>query len=441
MTDLIDEETGKYSKILEVIYIIVLAISAMGDMPSFSMSASRMMKAISLIIVAIGAAVILISGNFSRVKKTAGFIGVYGFVLIAIIVWSMFLWIVNLESVFFIMRGATKFMYQFLVLLIIFAGVYMFGERAVYATLYGLVAAETAMVLINLRLYGIADSVNSVVAMFKGADAQTGFAKAMEIHDITFAFGFFVLYFLFFAKHDRERIIDLFLAIFFFVLGWKRIALAALPVSILFAVMMGRMRPRTRKRFMWICAWLFVILSFMYVVATKIGLFEMVMNQLNIDTMGRNEVYGFIEKYYDIGLGFLGYGFEYTTVILQQIQQTNPELKIGVLALHNNILTVYIELGFLGFWAWIVYTWVFQLRWMYTHWGEKVAMLFFLSELYIFITYTTDNTLYYYYTSFILRLLPAAYAFHIPDEKEIRLWPWVKEQKPGVIARMFHVST
>ena len=82
-----EEETGRYSKILEIIYIVILAISAMGDMPSFSDSLSRMMKAISLVIVAIGAAVILISGNFNRVKKTASFIGVYGFVLIAIIVW------------------------------------------------------------------------------------------------------------------------------------------------------------------------------------------------------------------------------------------------------------------------------------------------------------------------------------------------------------------
>lgn len=440
MTVLYDEGNGKYSKVLEIIYIIILAISAMGDMPSISDSVSRLMKAISLVIVAIGAAVLLISGNFNRVKKTASFIGVYGFVLIAIIVWSMFLWIVNLESIFFIIRGATKFMYQFLVLLIIFAGVYLFGERAAYATFYGLVAANVAMVLINLRLYGIADSVNSVIAMFKGVDAQAGFAKAMEIHDITFAFGFFVIYFMFFAKHNKERIVDLILAIFFFVLGWKRIALAALPIAIIFAIIMGRMRPKTRKRFMTFCAWTFVILSFLYVVATKTRVFEMVMNYLNIDTMGRNEVYGFIEKYYDINFGFLGYGFEYTTVILEQIQKTNPELKIGVLALHNNILTVYIELGFVGFWAWIIYTWVFQLRWMYSHWGEKVAMLFFLCELYIFITYTTDNTLYYYYTSFILRLLPTAYAFHIPDEKEIKQWPWVKEQTPGRIARMFNVT-
>ncbi|MBQ2669355.1 MAG: hypothetical protein IJG06_01085, partial [Clostridia bacterium] len=282
-----EEETGKYSKILEIIYIVILAISAMGDMPSFSDSVSRLMKAISLVIVVIGAAVILISGNFNRVKKTAGFIGVYGFMLIAIIVWSMFLWIVNLESVFFIARGVTKFMYQFLLLLIIFAGVYMFGERAAYATFYGLVAANIAMVLINVRIYGISDSVSSIIAMFKGADAQTGFAKAMEIHDITFSFGFFVLYFMFFAKHDKERIVDLILAVFFFVLGWKRIALAALPVSIVVAVILGRMKPRARKRFMMTLAWVFVILSFLYVVATKTGLIERVMNELNIETMGR----------------------------------------------------------------------------------------------------------------------------------------------------------
>ena len=194
---------------------------------------------------------------------------------------------------------------------------------------------------------------------------------------------------------------------------------------------MGWMRPKSRKRFMQIIAWGFVIFSFLYVVATRTGVFDAVTETLGINTMGRNEVYDYIEKYYDISLGFIGYGFEYTTVILQQVMLDNPEAKIGVVALHNNILTVYIELGFIGFWAWLLYTWVFQLRWMLTHWGEKVAMLFFLSEMYIFITYMTDTTLYYYYTSMSLRLMPMAYAFHIADDKEVKLWPWVKEQKPS----------
>ncbi len=426
-----DEETGKYSKFLMAVYIIVLAVSAVGDMSIFSVSMTRMMKAVSLIIVVIGAAVLLISGNLNRIQKTSSFVGVYAFVLVGIIVWSIFLWIINLETVEFIIRGASKFMYQFLVLLIIFAGVYMFGERAIHATFYGLVLANSIMLVINLGTYGIGPSIESMMAMFRGAEAQEGFARAMEIHDITFAFGFYIIYFVFFAKHNRERVIDIMAAAFFFILGWKRIALAALPAAIAAAVVMGWMRPKSRKRFMQIIAWGFVIFSFLYVVATRTGVFDAVTETLGINTMGRNEVYDYIEKYYDISLGFIGYGFEYTTVILQQVMLDNPEAKIGVVALHNNILTVYIELGFIGFWAWLLYTWVFQLRWMLTHWGEKVAMLFFLSEMYIFITYMTDNTLYYYYTSMSLRLMPMAYAFHIADDKEVKLWPWVKEQKPS----------
>ena len=219
------------------------------------------------------------------------------------------------------------------------------------------------------------------------------------------------------------------MSIFFFMLGWKRIALLALPVALFFGLIMGRMKPNRRIGFMKFIGWCAVIISFGYVIVTKTGAFEYITNYFGIDTMGRNDVYKYIEKYYQISLGFMGYGFEYTTVILQKIMVDNPNAHIGVVALHNNILTINIELGFLGFWAWMIYTWVFQVNWMINHWGEKTGMLFFLCEMYIFITYTTDNTLYYFFTSLVLRLMPLAYAFHIPTTQDIKLWPWVKEKK------------
>ncbi len=423
-----NETTEKRRIALQIIYILILAASAMGDMSIFSVSMTRVMKAISLLIVAVGAVILFVSGDIDRVKTAGRFAGVYAFVLVGIIVWSIFLWIINLETVDFILRGATKFMYQFLVLLIMFAGGYLFGERAIYTTFYGLALANTAMLLINMGTYGPVESVNSVITMVTGGE-QAGFARAMEIHDITFAFGFFVIYFLFFAQHNKERIFDILIALFYFVLGWKRIAMFSLPAAVLMALMLGRMKSKHRIPLMKTIAWGFVIFSFVYVTATRMGWFELITNHFGIDTMGRNEVYSYIEKYYKISIGFIGYGFEYTTVILQQVAQANPDAHIGVVALHNNILTVYIELGFIGFWAWLLYTWIFQLNWMLTHWGEKVAMLFFLCELYIFITYMTDNTLYYYYSSLVLRLLPMGYAFHKKTAQDIRLWPWVRAKE------------
>ena len=79
------------------------------------------------------------------------------------------------------------------------------------------------------------------------------------------------------------------------------------------------MKSKTRIRFMSFIAWTFVIISFAYVVITRVGLFDTIMEHFNIDTMGRSEVYNYIEKYYRISLGFIGYGFEYTTVILLQV--------------------------------------------------------------------------------------------------------------------------
>lgn len=419
------ETGGKKRIFLQILYIVILAASAMGDMHGFSYTMTRIMKAISILIVLIGATVLFVSGNLDRVKTAGSFAGVYVFILVGIIIWSIFLWIVNLETVDFILRGATKFMYQFLVVLIIFAGVYMFGERAIYTTFYGIALTNLAILLINLVTFGPADSISSVIAMVTGGE-QEGFVRAMEIHDVTFTFGFFIIYFLFFAQHNKERIFDIIIALFFFLLGWKRIALMALPITVVMALMLGRMRSKYRIPLMKTIAWTAVILSFLYVAATRYGWFEMITNYFGIDTMGRNEIYSYIENYYKISIGFIGYGFEYTTVILQQVMQTDPDAHIGVLALHNNILTLYIEMGFVGFWAWMIYTWVFQLSWMLNHWGEKVAMLFFLCELYIFITYTTDNTLYYYYSSLVLRLMPMAYAYHEKTSQDIRLWPWVK---------------
>lgn len=411
---------------LEIICIIMLAASAMGEMKEISFGAARIMKAISLGIVIIAATMLFVTGDFRRIKKASGFTGVYAFVLVGIIVWSIFLWIVNLETIDFILRGSMKFMYQFLVLLIIFAEVYMFGERAIFTVFYGIALANTLMLAVNLASYGPAESVSSVLAMFQGAEAQEGFAKAMEIHDITFAYGFFIIYLLFFAQHCRERTACLAVAVFYFILGWKRIAMVALPISLFFGIVMGRMKTEHRIALMKFIGIFLTALSFAYVVAVYYGVFETLTEQFGVDTMGRNEVYDYIKNYYKISFGFIGYGFEYTTVILQQIARAYPEAKIGVVALHNNILTVYIELGFAGFWAWTLYTLVFQLNWMINHGGEKVGMLFFLCELYIYITYMTDNTLYYFYTSLVLRLMPMAYAFHIQTTQDIRLWPWVK---------------
>lgn len=429
-----NETAEKRNIILEVIFIICIAIAAMGDYGGFHFvnDITRMFKAAALFTVVVALGVMFVSGNLNRIKQCASFVGVYGFILIGIIIWSIFLWIINLETIEFILRGAFKFIFQCSVLLIIFAAVYLFGERSIYTVFYGLAIANTLMIIIGVCSFGPSESWNSLYMMLTTGEQQ-GFARALEIHDITFTYGFFIIYFLFFAQHGKERTICITAALLYFVLGWKRISIVALVITVFLGLILGRMKSSHRIPLMKMLAWIFVIASFAYVLMVRFRVFEMITAYFNLDTMGRNEVYEYIRDYYKISIGFMGYGFEYATVLLQKVIETNPDAHIGVLGLHNNILTEYIELGFIGFWAWIIYTWVFQLRWMLNHWGEKTAMLFFFCELYIFITYTTDNTLYYFFSSMVLRLMPMAYSFHIRTSQDVHLWPWVRVQKRQIL--------
>jgi hypothetical protein len=418
-------DSKRWCRVFEILFAMCIMLGALGDSKSLPSS----MKILSLLAIVLGITVLLISGDFRRLKTVGSFFGVYGFVLLGILVWSVFIWIMNMESVSFILRGAAKFMYQFFVLLIIASGTYMLGERAIHATFYGLVGANLAIIAIAIPQYGIAESINSFVHFITSFGEQVGLMRELEIHDITFTYGFFIIYFLFFAKRGKEKIVDVVIAIVLFIIGWKRIALAALPVVLLLGFFIGFMRSRTRVMVMNAICWVAILFGFGYVLFIRYDVFGMIMDLFGINTMGRNEIYEYIQQYYEVSVTYIGYGFEYTTVLLQDIMTNYPELKIGVVALHNNILTEYIELGFMGFWAWLLYTWLFQYRWMINHQGEMVSLLFIMCEIYIFVTYTTDNTLYYYWTSMVLRLMPMAYALHQPEHTDQFYWPWIKVRK------------
>lgn len=418
-------ESKAWRIFLEVIFSLCIMLAAVGDGRTMPSS----LKVISLGTIVIGFLVIFITGDFKRMGKVAGFFGIYGFILLGIIVWSVFLWIIHMESISFIMRGVVKFGYQFLVLLIVSSGVYMLGERAVYATFYGIAGANIIIALITIPHYGFAETLNSIMYFIETFGEQTGFMREMEIHDITFTYGFFLIYFIFFAKRGKERVIDIVIAAVLFILGWKRIAAGALALVIFFGWILGFAKHRARVIIMNMICITAIILSFAYVLFIRYDLFNTVMQLFEINTMGRDQIYDFIQPYYNISITYLGYGFEYTSVLLRDIVNNFPELKIGVLALHNNILTEYIELGFIGFWAWIFYTWLVQFRWLINNQGEMVSMLFIMCEAYIFITYMTDNTLYYYWTSMTLRLLPMAYSLHKPEHTDQFHWPWIRVKK------------
>ena len=135
-------------------------------------------------------------------------------------------------------------------------------------------------------------------------------------------------------------------------------------------------------------------LSFVYVCLVKEGIFEFLSERLGLDTMGRRELSNFIDRYYWIGPSFFGHGAGFVTRLFSDLPA-----DWTIRALHNDILMIYIDAGFWGFWLWMLSFFPLRVWCVYRRQGRRAAMICLGLQTYVLATAATDNTLYYIYVT------------------------------------------
>ena len=78
--------------------------------------------------------------------------------------------------------------------------------------------------------------------------------------------------------------------------------------------------------------------------------------------------------------------------------------------IHSNILTLYIENGFVVFILWIVYSFYIKTKKLYKKSSVVSAECYLLLTVFVFILYLTDNCFKYFDTQMIYFLIPLALA-------------------------------
>ena len=81
---------------------------------------------------------------------------------------------------------------------------------------------------------------------------------------------------------------------------------------------------------------------------------------------------------------------------------------VAVRGIHNDILEIYIEAGFLGSLLWFGYQWLYVPLKLYNNMSKRTATLYMALIIYSFITYFTDNTEGYFVFQVTLFTLPLA---------------------------------
>ena len=405
----------KNSKIFIGLYIFFIFGAAMGDWKVLNVALGALPKVVSVGVVGLAAAYVLWTGNFRNFKLLSRFGLLFSSIIIGIILCSILTWIIDFQTIGYIVKGVSKISYQFLNIAIVLCAVYMFEDKAAKYTFFGLAAANFVIILLGMATTGPVGAIRDLIAnitSFGATDVivNSKFIRAIEIHDITFVMGVYVLYFLFFTPGEKYRYLYAATALFFFFAGLKRIAFLSLLVAALFACFCMFLGPRGKRVTLMLSAVTIVIFCYFYIVIIQDGTFTNFCIEHDIELNGRERIYDYISNFYKVSPSYRGKGYEFCVHLLKSMKGTKDQV-VNINAVHNDILKMYVEMGFWGFAAWILGYYIYQTRWYIDRCGEKTALCFIVINIYMLVTYMTDNTMFYYWSSMVIRMIPLSFFF------------------------------
>lgn len=352
-------------------------------------------------------------------KTLWAFLKKYAQYILLLTIVSLAVYVSDTSDTALIARGMQKVFYQILTVLGAVCAVYEFREKAPLYTYRGLALANGFMILVAAKETG---SVGQIVSDFKyfltsGFDAQ-GFMRILELHEDTFAFGVLMVWFM--LDGIKKNKWKLLVCMFFFFLGFKRIGMFGIAVAAALYLLTRKLSDDSLKKVLMGIMIVMMAYGFLYVWFVRSGGFVKLMDELNIDLMGRQNLYKFIEDYYVISPLFMGHGFESIEHILKgagDIKVANTYIS-RMSALHCDYLAMYIQMGFLGYIAWMYYRFI-DVTHFCEKYGSKAMLAWSLSMIYLGITYMTDNTSMYFLPCMVQFMIPLAFAIQKGDNHGI----------------------
>lgn len=412
-----------WQKLLSVCFVMLVMMAGMGDWKTLNVMLGGLPKIITMGIIGMALAYGFIYPDAKRLKTVFLPALVFMSLMAALMLWSVVIWLANLSGISTMMDACSKLLFQSISILAAVSAVYLFGTKAIDLFTIGLCLTNGAIMVLEIPNYGLAASIQSLVTCLVTFGDAEGYARCLEIHDITFVFGQLVLYYAAFAPHETweekwHRAFYLMASTFFFLVGMKRIAIPAVLLFIFAAWFVRKLKCKKYLLLIWGPVW--VVFFFLYLYGVHSGLVSQILKVAGIDMMGRDYLWSLANDYYDFSITYLGHGFEYVDSIITVWY--NAGLINHMYPFHNDILKVFVEMGCPGFifWAGIQYvlTPIFWLKYA----DEETALLYLCTLSYMTFTYLTDNTAFYFWSTMALRLIPLAYSVARKKAPKPQVW-------------------
>ena len=399
-------------KALAFLSIACTFCAGLGEWKKVNDAFGALPKAASLGVIGCAVLWFLLNPDFREVNRALSYLFVFSLLLFVPFFASMNTWLIELYNFGSISRSFEKLLFQFVSALYAVGMVYLFGFKAIDYFFYAVVLANLTIVGLEIPRYGVAESLQSVIEGIRTYGEAEGFMRSLELHDLTFLFGQFLIFYLMFAPRKTEeerkkRRLHVLICLGLILLGFKRLIFQAIGLGVAFVWVTRRLKSY-RGWFFFLGA-VIVFCCFLYVYLIYSGWLVAFARAWGVNMMGRDEFWTYASDYYEFSFFWRGLGFEAVDTLVHQWAASG--LINHPYPLHNDYLKVYMELGTFGlfFWAGIQYVYYPQ-YWLREHSGE-CALLYFSVLAYMSVTYLTDNTACYFWSSIGLRLLPMAYSY------------------------------
>ncbi len=276
-------------------------------------------------------------------------------------------------------------------------------EKAVDCITSAFLADGILIFLLTMYRTGIGDTLRSFLVVFRLAEGNTA-SSFFEVHELTFCLGLCIIYYLFFKKKKESRDwIRIILLMVLFVLGGKRIGFAGIAVAMAFALFIHR--KGLRRHTLVNIGIAGTVICIVYVALLYSGDLLSYLAKKEVNVMGRDIIFSYFLQRTKFSYDSLGWGLYSTSKAVSSMSRFEMGNLAGV-AIHNDILKIYIECGFLGSMLWYLFNLVYVPVKIFHKLGKYEAALYMSLIIFAFITYLTDNTENYFVFQVTLLLIP-----------------------------------
>ena len=400
-------------------------LAGLGDWKVLNNSLGGLPKAIVLGTIVCAFLNFLIAADFAKLRKALSYFPVFLLLIAVYSLISLFITITDFSKASSVSRAAQKILFQTITVVYCVFMCYLLEEKAVNYLFFSMCAANAAIMLLEMPKYGLQASVSSVVTCLVTFGEAEGFVRALEIHDITFLFGQFFIYYMMFApkgskREKRMRRWGVILSVFFMLMGLKR---SILPAVFCVCVYVKLLRAaRKPGKFILATGIGLSLFFYLYLYLTRSGILVAFLESVGINMMGRDVLWSLPNKYYELSLFWKGLGFEAVTDLVNMWHSQG--LINRAYPLHNDILKIFIELGALGFTLWTGINYIlYPAYWMRRH-DTETGLLYMALLAYMTVTYLTDNTAFYFWSCIGLKLIPMSYSYRNRETRKQQPAQW-----------------